>query len=505
MVLPAFIFDSEPVGYSYMVAHFDLKVIPHFRWSYIGKKKQKVVEDREGLEIHIYPESYAISSGESLLKHVEFAIKHEGYNFPILKLFFQQIDPLLIQEYILASPTGKYSRIIWYLYEELLELKLPIDDAKKGEYFSLLDSKMYYTAHERVSKRHRLKNNMLGSFEFCPFVRKTKALLNYEEKKLDIKAEELLLKYDEKVVSRAMSYLYTKETMSSYEIERERPDRDRSFRFIELLQKASSIEKVDKETLVSLQQVIVDSRFKANDFRGFQNYVGELIDITQAKLHYICPKPEDVNGLMGAFESVVENALESELPAIISAAIVAFAFVFIHPFEDGNGRIHRFLIHYVLSKKRFNPDGVIFPISATILKNHKAYDKALESFSYPLLKCITDYDLKEDGELVVKQESKVYYQYFDYTEICEFLYACVEKTIDTEFKNELEFISCYDQMKKDIQDIVDIPDRLIDLYIKFSYQNEGTISPNKQKRYFSMLTEAELEALKLVAQKHLKK
>ena len=60
-------------------------------------------------------------------------------------------------------------------------------------------------------------------------------------------------------------------------------------------------------------------------------------------------------------------------------------------------------------------------------------------------------------------------------------------------------------MKKDIQDIVDIPDRLIDLYIKFSYQNEGTISPNKQKRYFSMLTEAELEALKLVAQKHLKK
>jgi Fic family protein len=31
--------------------------------------------------------------------------------------------------------------------------------------------------------------------------------------------------------------------------------------------------------------------------------------------------------------------------AILAAAIIAFGFVFIHPFVDGNGRIHRFLIH----------------------------------------------------------------------------------------------------------------------------------------------------------------
>lgn len=34
----------------------------------------------------------------------------------------------------------------------------------------------------------------------------------------------------------------------------------------------------------------------------------------------------------------------------VLAAGIAFGFVFIHPFEGGNGRIHRYLIHHVLAK-----------------------------------------------------------------------------------------------------------------------------------------------------------
>ena len=37
--------------------------------------------------------------------------------------------------------------------------------------------------------------------------------------------------------------------------------------------------------------------------------------------------------------------------AILAAAIIASGFVFIHPFVDGNGRIHHFLIHHVLIRK----------------------------------------------------------------------------------------------------------------------------------------------------------
>ncbi|HIP51694.1 MAG TPA: hypothetical protein EYG94_06355 [Campylobacterales bacterium] len=31
--------------------------------------------------------------------------------------------------------------------------------------------------------------------------------------------------------------------------------------------------------------------------------------------------------------------------------MIAFSFVYIHPLEDGNGRIHRYLIHHVLAER----------------------------------------------------------------------------------------------------------------------------------------------------------
>ncbi|WP_425487742.1 Fic family protein [Mesorhizobium erdmanii] len=42
------------------------------------------------------------------------------------------------------------------------------------------------------------------------------------------------------------------------------------------------------------------------------------------------------------------------LDAVVAAAIFAFGFVYIHQFEDGNGRIHRYLIHHVVAMHRFN-------------------------------------------------------------------------------------------------------------------------------------------------------
>ena len=154
-----------------------------------------------------------------------------------------------------------------------------------------------------------------------------------------------------------------------------------------------TIESLSKDKLIELQNIIVDPRFKNTDYRNNQNYVGENINPDHQKIYYISPKPEDVHELMQGLLELLERTFTADVHPVIIATILSFGFVYIHPFEDGNGRIHRFLIHYILSKKDFTPHDLIFPISYVMLKNMHHYDGILESFSKPLLSTLTQYDL----------------------------------------------------------------------------------------------------------------
>lgn len=484
--------DKTPVGYNAICKKLKINALPHYRESYIAQKgRGKTIIDNHH-EIHIYPNSYALKNANDLLENLEFALKYDGINLEIIKAFFEKTEKNNIVNYIQQQPTGIYSRKIWYLYEFLMNDPLPLKDCQGIKYVDLLDSEIYFTNRAIKSSRHAINNNLLGDNRFCPFVRRTETLEKYIKLNLAKKATTLLGKYDAHLIARACNYLYTKETMSSYQIEREQPDKSRMARFINLLQKASTIDSLSKEKLIELQNVIVDPRFKDIDYRHKQNYVGENINPYFQKIHYISPKPEDVTALMHGLLYSLEKMLSTETHPVIVAATIAFGFVFIHPFEDGNGRIHRFLIHYILSKKSFTPQNMIFPISAIMLKKIDVYDTILESFSKPLLSILTNYKLNEDGSMIVKQESKLHYQYIDFTAITEYLFACIEEAISNYIEHEIKFIITYDEAKKSIQEIVDMPDNQIDLFIKFSLQNNGNLSKNKRERFFSLLTDEEI-------------
>lgn len=481
-----------PIGYRHLIEQHRIEILTHYRWSYVGPgwEAKEFRYDDLNLELHLYPKSYAV--GDDSLKNLEFALKHEGLNLGIIKRVLSSLGPKRVAKHILASPTGKYARKIWFLYEFLLDERLSIDDIGRGSYVPLVNPKDYYSGKEIRSPRHRILNNLLGVSGFFPLVRRSSRLEKFERQDLANVAATLVSRYDSNILARAIRYLYTKETMASWEIEREKPDKSKIARFVSLLQRDYSRDEITKEMLVKVQKEIVDPRFALEDYRDFQNYVGEEPLPGDVILHYICPKPQDLVLLMEGLIACAERMFSSKIDPVVAATILSFGFVYMHPFEDGNGRLHRFLIHYVLSKLAFTPSGIVFPISAVILRESREYDRALESFSKPLCKLIDDYEISDRGEMTVNSDTVEFYKYIDFTPIVEFLYRCVEQTIYIDLEDELNFLSRYNEIKKEIKNIVDMPDRQIDLFIKCVRQNNDTLSTRKRTSLFSKLTDSEI-------------
>ncbi len=333
-------------------------------------------------------------------------------------------------------------------------------------------------------------------------VRKTKALLELLSIDTRERIKDLKKEYDPKVFRRAISFLYKKETRSSYEIEREEPSPDRMERFIVLLTRGGTEpneQLVSAERLIALQKVIVDPRFSADAYRNFQNYIGASLPNSLEHIDYVCPPPTMVGDLMrGLWELSIKTV--SVYPEV-RAALISFGFVFIHPFEDGNGRIHRFLIHDVLAHDGIVPEGMIIPISAHMLNHMRDYDMALEKYSRPVMQKIR-YQRGDDATITVTNPEEVegYFRYPDLTEQCVYLLETIRATLTEDMPEELRFIQRYDEAKKELQNIADMPDKEINLMLTFFYQNNG-IFPKRKRERFSKLTDDEIACMQFVYRK----
>jgi Fic family protein len=314
---------------------------------------------------------------------------------------------------------------------------------------------------------------------------------------IDAEARALIESYDPVVLARAVNYLYTKETRSSFAIEGETPSAGRTDRFVAAL-KAAPRFMANKDSLVRLQGDIVDSRYAAKDWRDFQNFVGETVGGYREEVHFIGPRPQDVPGLMDAWSTLTARLVGGAVDPVVAAAVSSFAFVFVHPFADGNGRIHRFLMHHVLAKRGYSPDGVIFPVSAAILRDRRSYDQALETFSKPLFDLIS-WHWTSEQEIVVTNDTGDLYRYFDATVFAEYLYDRVGDTVRRDLREELGFVAIYDRAFAAVREIVDMPDRRASLFVRLCMQNGGRLSATKRSQ-FSELTDAEVARLETQVQ-----
>ena len=489
---------SRPAGYQALIDRLKLEVIPNWHTSYVASSHSHRVDTDAGLTEETYPWKYW--PGDKLGDHLEFALKYDGTNLAILASVFHAAPQEELQDYVESKPRGKYARRLWFLYELLTGWTLPVDDLKTGGYVDLLESDQYFTATPaRRVRRQRINDNLLGEAGFCPTVRKTETLQRFQEADLIERCREVVSGYSPELLKRALSYLYTRETKSSFEIEHVKPNSTRTERFIALLQLAEKEDFCEPSRLIDLQNRIVDPRFKDSDYRKVQNYVGETVAWQRERVHFACPKPENLAALMGGLMAAHERMGKGGVPPVVHAAAVAYGFVFLHPFEDGNGRIHRFLIHNILAREGFTPEGIMFPVSASMLKSRIDYDASLEAFSR-LLMPLVEYSLDEQGRMTVENETARWYAYIDMTPQAEALYKFIEHTIETELVEELSFLAKYDEARSALQDIVDMPDRKIDLFIRFCLQNSGRLSARKRSSQFEFLSDDEVSAMEKVIQ-----
>jgi len=431
---------------------------------------------------------------DTLYKQLVFALKYEGVNLLFFKKLFEKITEENLISLVQLEPQGQYSRKIWFLYEWLFQKELPIPDLETGNFVSLIDEELQFALTITVnSSRHRIKNNLPGTVDFCPMIFKTNKLKNYLAARLSNKKNSYLDTIHKDVLQRASAFLLLKDSKASFTIEGEKPANNRAVRWGKAIGQAGS-KSLDKEELLRLQHIVIEnSRFLKMGFRTEGGFVGEHDRSTGEPIpEHISAKPQDVESLIDGLLATCKKLEDTEFNAVLAATKIAFGFVYIHPYQDGNGRIHRYLIHHILAKMQFTQQGIIFPISASILNHIDDYRNVLESYSHPLLDFI-EWEYTKSNNVNVLNDTIDFYRYFDATKQAEFLYDCVNDTIVNIIPQEVDYLQKYDKMKDYLDDSFQMPDKTVAMIIRFLEQNNGKFSKRALEKEFSALTTEEVQ------------
>ncbi len=478
--------EAVLVGYGAIIEALQLAVPLPFQLALISSKKRQYKNE----QWQVYTSRH--QPEDNLHKHLVFALKYEGINLLVFKKLFETISQKEIETIVQQEILGQYSRRIWFLYEWLLNKKLDIDDLNRGNPVPLIDENLQFAVKGISSPRHRIINNLPGTVDFCPLIFKTEKLNASIAANLSEQQNIFLKKVHKDLLQRASSFLLLKDSKASFTIEGENPPNARAARWGKAIGQAGG-KPLSEEELNRLQQIVIENgRFIEMGFRKKGGFVGEHDRATGEPIpEHISARWQDIDQLINGLLKTNE-LLEQDFDAVLAAAVVAFGFVFIHPFEDGNGRLHRYIIHHVLAKKKFTQQGVIFPVSASILDHINDYHSVLELYSHPLLDLIK-WKETPDHNVEVLNETIDLYRYYDATKQAEFLYDCTADTINRVIPEEVNYLIQYDEFKKYINNNFEMPDKLVATLVRFLQQNNGVLSKRAKEKEFNGLTEKEAD------------
>jgi hypothetical protein len=136
---------------------------------------------------------------------------------------------------------------------------------------------------------------------------------------------------------------------------------------------------------------------------------------------------------------------------------------------------------------------LLFPVSAVMLRDRRAYDAVLQRFSASVMPFI-DWTLDGNGKMEVGNPTKDLYRFWDATPFAEYLYGVVEETIGKDLAEEIRFLSTFDRAVSRTMEIVDMPDGRASLLVRLILQNRGTLAASRRKD-FSELSDGEVSLI----------
>lgn len=461
------------LGYAELVRRLSLLVrAPEREASINSAVNRRVDTDRQIL----FPPGVAVE--DSVVGHLEFALRHEGINLEIIEALFEVLPAAQLEARLRAAPHGEAVRRAAFLWEWLGYPALDVPALIGGNYIDLFAAAEYVVAPK--PPRHpkfRVRDNALGNSDFCPVVRKSALPEGPGLEHLLAQARQVLQSVsDPDLHRRAVSYLYLSETRGSYAIERESPT-NKQERFLHLLQQAGAQERVDEDWLVELQNATVkDVYSKEASYRTRQNF----LENAAGRITFLPPPPDDLRRAMRGWEAFM-NDRERCPHLLVKAACAAFGFVYLHPFMDGNGRLHRFLIHQVLAQSGSMFQGTALPISAVIEKRIPDYLSVLKSFSEPVTELWT-YERGDSEPRILRSPGGRPYRFFEARREIQFLHTMLRLTVEEEMPRQIAWLLGFDRAWDRLNGELDLPQKDLRTLIRM-VGSEGKLSRHRRKQY----------------------
>lgn len=465
------------VGYQWLCEHLALRVFPLAKPACIAPVS-RVMTDAKALRV---PAS-VVPKANTVLEHLLFALKHEGINLQVLAQSLPKLpaDELLMA--VNAQPSGRYVRILGFLWEAFNQRLLAEQLVVKGPTVQVFDPRRYVCGPEQRCSRWRVSFNGLGNLKYCVIVERTTEISELLAKDALGQANTFVDELNRQTLDRAMSWAYLHETQSSFAIEQEQPTQDKAQSFIQLLRQAHEPRQLDEAYLVALQNLCITNPLdKAVFYRHQQNWLQGPLRGAMG-VTYVPPPPEQVGQLMAELLKLA-NSWHDKVEPLVSASVLSFAFVFIHPFMDGNGRLSRFLFHYLLAQSGALRKGLLLPVSVAMKRNEDAYLQALQSFSVPMRQQWQVDWLGDDEYSFTLLGDDGLYRYWDATECVLFGLRMAQQALEQDLFEETRFLQEFDRVYRVIDQRFDVRGKDLSVLVVSALQNQGKVSNKRRKQF----------------------